>query len=212
MDSDECTTSINLNAWTWLLVHTVVFGGDSMLKIINVLVNMWYLERFGSLRPPLKIPLLQLIKLAKTIFQFAWWVTGFVLLDGIDQGCPSSVKSMILAACLLDLFMVLVIIAVMLMCMPCLSGLTVLLLRAKGARALDDQEMASALVSEIYEENEGETCSICLEAFTAGETIKRISVCQHRYHGSCIDPWIRDNNNCPLCRRVVEMGSVSSPV
>ena len=24
--------------------------------------------------------------------------------------------------------------------------------------------------------------------------------CGHKYHNTCIDDWIKNNNNCPLCR------------
>ena len=27
--------------------------------------------------------------------------------------------------------------------------------------------------------------------------------CNHMYHKGCIDPWIKINKNCPLCKRII---------
>ncbi|KAL5562455.1 hypothetical protein UlMin_032202 [Ulmus minor] len=52
------------------------------------------------------------------------------------------------------------------------------------------------------EESGVEDCSICLERFTDGDSLKRLP-CQHRFHAFCLDPWIRIRRNCPCCRRVI---------
>jgi hypothetical protein len=45
-------------------------------------------------------------------------------------------------------------------------------------------------------------CSICLENFieTREMLFRKINICQHTYHQSCIDQWLRKNQHCPLCR------------
>lgn len=45
-------------------------------------------------------------------------------------------------------------------------------------------------------------CSICLESFMCGETLTRLP-CGHRFHSSCLDPWIQKCGDCPYCRRGV---------
>ena len=42
-------------------------------------------------------------------------------------------------------------------------------------------------------------CSICLEAFKLNEIVITLP-CSHTYHKKCMEPWLKDNNNCPLCR------------
>lgn len=47
-----------------------------------------------------------------------------------------------------------------------------------------------------------ETCGICLESLSNGETIKHLPNCIHPFHTCCIDPWLKTNNqDCPLCRK-----------
>lgn len=47
----------------------------------------------------------------------------------------------------------------------------------------------------LLEDREVE-CVICLEEFTAGQTIARLP-CLCIYHKSCIDSWFRVNRSCP---------------
>ncbi|KAL1193412.1 putative E3 ubiquitin-protein ligase RHY1A [Cardamine amara subsp. amara] len=45
-------------------------------------------------------------------------------------------------------------------------------------------------------------CSICLESFTKGD--KLISLpCNHSFHSSCLNPWLRACGDCPYCRRAI---------
>ena len=46
---------------------------------------------------------------------------------------------------------------------------------------------------------ESDKCSICLENYKKNDIINVLK-CGHKYHKNCIDDWINDNNNCPLCR------------
>ena len=48
------------------------------------------------------------------------------------------------------------------------------------------------------------TCSVCLGAFQAGETVRLLPVCLHLYHVECIDPWLEAHSTCPLCRSGTE--------
>ena len=52
-----------------------------------------------------------------------------------------------------------------------------------------------------YKFNNGseEICSICLDTYKKND-IMNILKCGHKYHNTCIDDWIKNNNNCPLCR------------
>jgi hypothetical protein len=45
-----------------------------------------------------------------------------------------------------------------------------------------------------------QTCSICLEGFSATETVKKIP-CNHFYHEHCINEWLHSGKDtCPMCR------------
>ncbi|GJN38562.1 hypothetical protein PR202_gb27617 [Eleusine coracana subsp. coracana] len=49
-----------------------------------------------------------------------------------------------------------------------------------------------------------ETCSVCLGAFQAGETVRLLPVCLHLYHVDCIDPWLNVHSTCPICRSGID--------
>jgi hypothetical protein len=50
-------------------------------------------------------------------------------------------------------------------------------------------------------------CSICLEEFKNEDLLKKLN-CNHIFHKDCLGTWInnntnKNNNTCPLCRRVL---------
>lgn len=54
-------------------------------------------------------------------------------------------------------------------------------------------------------EEGGDTeCSICLNEFDEGDTVRRLTNCGHCFHKSCIDLWLLRRADCPLCKRPVK--------
>ena len=51
----------------------------------------------------------------------------------------------------------------------------------------------------FVEESSSEICSICLDNYKKDDILNELK-CGHKYHKTCIDDWIKNNNNCPLCR------------
>lgn len=49
------------------------------------------------------------------------------------------------------------------------------------------------------------TCSVCLEQVSAGELIRSLP-CLHQFHTSCIDPWLRQQGTCPVCKHRANSG------
>jgi DNA-directed RNA polymerase subunit RPC12/RpoP len=60
------------------------------------------------------------------------------------------------------------------------------------------------------EEQNGSICSICLESNSNCDISSERLECGHHFHKECIDPWLRSNNTCPLCRLKVQMIPYSS--
>lgn len=44
-----------------------------------------------------------------------------------------------------------------------------------------------------------EVCSICIEDFVAGDVIRELP-CTHKFHKTCVDPWLISKHNCPNCK------------
>ena len=48
-------------------------------------------------------------------------------------------------------------------------------------------------------EMESGRCSICLEDFQIGDSVRTIP-CFHEFHMQCIDRWLREQATCPICK------------
>lgn len=44
------------------------------------------------------------------------------------------------------------------------------------------------------------SCSVCFDAFAAGEVGVLELPCEHLYHKGCLLPWLATHNTCPVCR------------
>ncbi|KAF9600205.1 hypothetical protein IFM89_005029 [Coptis chinensis] len=43
-------------------------------------------------------------------------------------------------------------------------------------------------------------CSVCLQNFQIGDTVRNLPYCHHMFHRHCIDQWLIKQGSCPLCR------------
>ncbi|KAJ9686068.1 hypothetical protein PVL29_015110 [Vitis rotundifolia] len=50
----------------------------------------------------------------------------------------------------------------------------------------------------IKEDEGRERCAICLEDFEIEEVL--VTPCNHMFHEECIVPWVKSNDQCPVCR------------
>ncbi|XP_068669534.1 E3 ubiquitin-protein ligase SDIR1-like [Aristolochia californica] len=54
------------------------------------------------------------------------------------------------------------------------------------------------------------TCSVCLEQVNVGELIRSLP-CPHQFHANCIDPWLRQQGTCPVCKFKAASGWQENP-
>lgn len=43
-------------------------------------------------------------------------------------------------------------------------------------------------------------CPICTAEWANNEELRKLNMCGHYFHRACIDRWLEDHVNCPLCR------------
>ena len=55
-------------------------------------------------------------------------------------------------------------------------------------------------------------CSICLAEYKAKETIRCMPDCNHCFHVTCIDQWLRMSPTCPICRSSPAPSAAGTPL
>ncbi|XP_038680669.1 RING-H2 finger protein ATL78-like [Tripterygium wilfordii] len=50
-------------------------------------------------------------------------------------------------------------------------------------------------------------CVICLSEFAAGEPVRLLPQCNHKFHVQCIDKWLSSHSSCPMCRQNLDRTS-----
>ncbi|KAH0455855.1 hypothetical protein IEQ34_015887 [Dendrobium chrysotoxum] len=57
---------------------------------------------------------------------------------------------------------------------------------------------------------EDSCCSVCLVDYGEDDELRMLPQCGHLFHVHCVDPWLRLQPKCPLCRSSI-YASVDSP-
>jgi hypothetical protein len=45
-------------------------------------------------------------------------------------------------------------------------------------------------------------CSVCLMDFEPGDSLRTME-CSHRFHMACVDQWLAQSGQCPVCKKPV---------
>lgn len=76
----------------------------------------------------------------------------------------------------------------------------------RAERAAEFSDLVRALPTAEYSvpstpksEEEPDACCVCLDEFNNGDITRTLS-CAHIYHAECIDAWLVDHRDCPLCK------------
>nr|XP_033514787.1 RING-H2 finger protein ATL64-like [Nicotiana tomentosiformis] len=60
----------------------------------------------------------------------------------------------------------------------------------------------NALAMDIDDEEEQETCAICLLEYKDEDIVGTLQ-CGHEFHAGCVQKWLLQKNACPFCRAPV---------
>ncbi|CAK9136195.1 unnamed protein product [Ilex paraguariensis] len=55
-------------------------------------------------------------------------------------------------------------------------------------------------------------CSICLADYRGSDMLRLLPDCGHLFHLKCVDPWLRRNPTCPVCRTSPIPTPLSTPL
>lgn len=57
-------------------------------------------------------------------------------------------------------------------------------------------------ISEFCASDEAAQCSVCLADFEQGDSLRTLE-CGHRFHVGCVDQWLFQSGQCPVCKKTV---------
>ena len=64
----------------------------------------------------------------------------------------------------------------------------------------------------VLEQDLEPICTICQDRMRQGEVARKLNVCQHTFHKSCIDIWLLTRSiHCPTCRHDIREPTLSHP-
>ncbi|CAH1422930.1 unnamed protein product [Lactuca virosa] len=59
---------------------------------------------------------------------------------------------------------------------------------------------SSIVVKELGVGSSRVDCIVCLSEVVLGESFATLERCRHGFHVECVEAWLKDHSNCPLCR------------
>ncbi|KZV26123.1 hypothetical protein F511_06049 [Dorcoceras hygrometricum] len=73
------------------------------------------------------------------------------------------------------------------------------IVQASSSTSVEKKQDSSNAQGSIKTSDDDLTCSVCLEQVDVGELIRSLP-CLHQFHVNCIDPWLRQQGTCPVCK------------
>ncbi|CAI9280848.1 unnamed protein product [Lactuca saligna] len=64
----------------------------------------------------------------------------------------------------------------------------------------DHHKTTSMVLKEVGACSSRVDCIVCLSEVALGERLAVLERCRHGFHVECVEAWLKDHPNCPLCR------------
>lgn len=71
--------------------------------------------------------------------------------------------------------------------------------QASSSASLEKQQETGIAVGSTKASEDELTCTVCLEQVIVGEVVRSLP-CLHQFHANCIDPWLKQQGTCPVCK------------
>ncbi|MCD7455893.1 E3 ubiquitin-protein ligase sdir1 [Datura stramonium] len=71
--------------------------------------------------------------------------------------------------------------------------------RASSSASIEKKQEPANAEGATKTSDGGLTCTVCLEQVIVGELVRTLP-CLHQFHANCIDPWLRQQGTCPVCK------------
>ncbi|CBY33486.1 unnamed protein product [Oikopleura dioica] len=68
--------------------------------------------------------------------------------------------------------------------------------RNKGLTSSQIEQLPTQKLREAFKKY---NCPVCMDDLAQEDQVRRLP-CLHILHSDCIDPWLKDNNECPTCK------------
>ncbi|KAG9454636.1 hypothetical protein H6P81_007540 [Aristolochia fimbriata] len=82
--------------------------------------------------------------------------------------------------------------------------------QASSSTSMTERQDISKVDGNTRSPDDELTCSVCLEQVNVGELIRSLP-CLHQFHANCIDPWLRQQGTCPVCKFKAASGWQENP-
>ncbi|KAJ0546771.1 putative transcription factor C2H2 family [Helianthus annuus] len=63
-----------------------------------------------------------------------------------------------------------------------------------------DHQKTTNIIMEVGVDSARVDCIVCLSEVTLGDRYAILERCRHEFHVDCVEAWLKDHPNCPLCR------------
>ena len=82
-------------------------------------------------------------------------------------------------------------------------------LEVQFRKGLSDEEINEIPSISVTKQNvqEKSNCTVCCVDYNEGEVVNRLP-CNHLFHKQCIATWLKANNSCPNCRKILKIYKV----
>ena len=148
-----------------------------------------------------------------------WWIYTLTEMSLLTQHCYEPYPSYgliiyfgIIVVIIPAAFLVICVVSFLIFFCPCITWIIGRALIDQRERGLLKERVIQSLSKIQYDPDKfkhQKTCSICYEDFVKDDKITPLSCdIRHYFHSECIETWMKEKNQCPLCKKEINVQSL----